>query len=119
MQLDPSRKLVRMLVERILDEVLPNETGAARLQQVGLFTLIYMLEDNEEPVTARRLAAMTGQSEGEIGLRLKKLMDIKLIERTQIKNKQGRGRAFELSIKHTPQTKRLMAAIQKASIGKR
>jgi hypothetical protein len=48
-----------VLVERILAEVLPDETGAARLQQVGLFTLIYMLEGDGEPVTATRIARMT------------------------------------------------------------
>src|SRR5688572_20205743 len=37
-------ELLRMLVERILCEVFPEETGAARLQQVGLFTLIFVLQ---------------------------------------------------------------------------
>ena len=108
-----------MLVERILAEVLPDETGAARLQQVGLFTLIYMLEGDEEPVTATRIARMTGQSVGEIGLQLKKLEQVELVERKRILNKQGRGRAFALSIKHTPKTKRLLAAIDKATKKKR
>src|SRR3989442_1237564 len=57
MQVDHNRELIRMFVERILDAVLPKETGAARLQQVGLFTLIYMLQADEEPVmvVARKL----------------------------------------------------------------
>jgi hypothetical protein len=41
------------------------------------------------------------------------------IERTQILNKQGRGRAFQLSIKHNAKTKRLAAAIAKGGAGKR
>src|ERR1043166_3910135 len=101
-----SQQLIRMLVERILAEVLPDETGATRLQQVGLFTLIYMMQGDDEPVTASRIQAMTGQSQGQVGLLLKKLIDVGLIERTQIRNKQGRGRAFALSIKHTPRTRR-------------
>ena len=108
-----------MLVERILAEVLPDETGAARLQQIGLFTLIYMLEGDETPVTAARIAQMTGQSAGEVSLQLKKLVDVELVERTKIRNKQGRGRAFALSIKHTPKTKRLLAAIDKATAKKK
>jgi DNA-binding transcriptional regulator GbsR (MarR family) len=108
-----------MMVERILAEVLPDETGAARLQQVGLFTLIYMLEGDEKPMTASRLAAMTGQTLGQIGLQLKKLERVELIGRTKILNKQGRGRAFALSIKHTPKTKRLLAAIDKATAKKK
>ena len=115
MQANPAELLVRMLVERILAEVLPKETGAARLQQVGLFTLIFMLQSDEEPVTASRLSAMTGQAVGEIGIQLKKLIKVGLIERTKILNRQGRGYAFKLSIKHTTKSKRLIEAINKAA----
>jgi DNA-binding transcriptional regulator GbsR (MarR family) len=86
MQLDPNRQLIRMFVQRILDEIFPDETGAARLQQVGLFTLIYMLQDDEKPVTAARLSEMTGQSESQIHHQLQKLMKLKLVGRTKITN---------------------------------
>ena len=115
MQVDPAAQLVRMLVERILAEVLPAETGAARLQQVGLFTLIFMLQGDDEPITASRLAGMTGQSVGEIGVQLKKLLKVDLVARTKILNRQGRGYAFQLSVKHTPRTKRLIDVIYKAA----
>ena len=115
MQANPAQQLIRMLVERILAEALPKETGAARLQQVGLFTLIFMLQGDEEPVTASRIAGMTGQSVGEIGHQLKKLIKVELIERTKILNRQGRGYAFALSVKHTPKTKRLVEVINKAA----
>ena len=115
MQLNLSRKLIRMFVEKILDEVLPNETGAARLQQVGLFTLIYMLQDDKEPVTVSRLMVMTGQSDSQIIRHVKKMIALELIERTQILNRQGRGRAYQLSIKHNEKTKRLAKAIHNAS----
>jgi hypothetical protein len=52
-------------------------------------------------------------------VQLKKLIDLELIERTQILNRQGRGRAFALSIKHTPKTRRLLAAIERATKGKK
>src|SRR5882724_9042640 len=102
MQAHPVQRLVRMLVERILAEVLPEETGAARLQQVGLFTLIFMLQADDEPVTVSRLSSMTGQTVSQISLHLKKLLKVQLIERTKILNRQGRGYAFELSVKYTP-----------------
>lgn len=104
----------RMLVDRILEEVFLEETGAARLQQVGLFTLIYLMQEDKEPVTASRLSAITGQSDTQIGNQLKKLIAIDLVERTKILNKQGRGYAWRLSIKQTPQTKRLLQAIEKS-----
>ena len=112
-QLNRSRELIRMLVSRIIDEAFSNETAAARLHQVGLFTLIWMLQDGDEPVTAARLAKMTGLADAQIGRHVQKLIDRKLVERTQIRNKQGRGRAFHLSIKYTAQTKRLLEALDK------
>ncbi len=119
MQDDRSRQLIRMLVERILERIFPDETGAARLQQVGLFTLVYMLQGDKEPITATRLVRMTGQTEGQVGKQLRKLVDVDLVERAKILNKQGRGYAFQLSIKHNAKTKRLAAAIAKGGAGKR
>jgi predicted transcriptional regulator len=100
-----------MLVERILEEVFPDETGAARLQQVGLFTLILMLEGDEGPVTETRLADLSGQDRSAVNRQLQKLLKVDLIERTAVLAPHGRGRAWHLSIKHTPQTKRLVEAL--------
>jgi hypothetical protein len=47
-------RLIRMLVERILAEAFPGETAAARAQQIALFTIIFMLQGDDEPVTAAR-----------------------------------------------------------------
>ena len=116
MQSNLSRKVIRMLVERILAKALPKESGAARLQQVGLFTLIYMLQGDKEPVTVSRLSRLTGQGDAQIIKQVNKLIDVELVERTQILNKQGRGRAFHLSIKETPKTKRLIGAIDKVTV---
>src|SRR5689334_7289833 len=114
MQPNPSQVLVRMLVERILADVLPNETGAARLQQVGLFTLIYMMQGDDEPVTAVRLAHMTGQADTHVSNLLKKLLKVDLIERTKIANKQGRGHAYAITVKYNAKARRLVEAIERA-----
>jgi DNA-binding transcriptional ArsR family regulator len=114
MQPDLSQSLLRMLVERILADVLPNETGAARLQQVGLFTLIYAFQGDDEPMTATRLARMTGQAEAQIGNQLKKLLKVGLVERTKILNKQGRGHAYAISVKYNAKARRLVEAIENA-----
>jgi predicted transcriptional regulator len=108
------RELLWMFVERIVDEVFPGETGAARLQQVGLFTLIYLMQ-RDPPVTAARIAALTKQSQSQIHRQLKKLIALELIERTKILNKQGRGQAMHLSIRHTKETRQLLRAIGKAA----
>jgi hypothetical protein len=104
-------RLVRMLVEPILTEIFPNETGAARLQQVGLFTLIFMLQGEDEPVTEARLALLSGHSQSHINRQLKKLIAIGLIDRTAVLGSHGRGRAWHLSVKHTPKTTALAKAL--------
>ena len=108
-----------MLLERILENAFPGESGAARLQQVGLFTLIFMLQSREEPVTVGRLASMTGQDEANIGRQLKKLIELDLIERTPILNKQGRGSAYHLAVKQNAKAKRLTKAIVKAAASRK
>jgi predicted transcriptional regulator len=116
MQAELSRKLLRMHVERIVNEVFPKETGALRMQQIGLFTLIYVLQGDEEPVTAARIAAMVGQTSGQVHRQLQKLLKLKLIDRKRIRNKQGRGHAWALTIKNTKETRRLAKAITKAAV---
>jgi predicted transcriptional regulator len=119
MQLELVRKLVGMFVDRILAEIFPDETGAARLQQVGLFTLIFVLQDDRGPVTAARLSELTGQSVSQVQKQLQKLAKVGVIERKKALNRQGRGHAFHLVIKHTEKTKRLLQAMSKAAGRKR
>jgi predicted transcriptional regulator len=115
MQLKLVRELVGMFVERIVSKTFPKETGAARLQQLGLFTLIFVLEENSSPVTTARLSELTGQSRSRVHKQLEKLVKVGVVKRTQHLNKQGRGYVFHLSIKYTPRTKRLIKAMEKAS----
>lgn len=113
MQQKYSREELRMLTEHIFRSVFARESGAARLQQAGLFLLIYVLQGDQEPVTVSRLERMTGQSDAQIIKQVNKLRDIGLIEKTQILNKQGRGRAFHLSIKNNAKTRRITKALER------
>jgi len=119
MQLALVRELVGMYVARIVDEIIPGETGAARLQQIGLFTLIFVLEQNGKAITADRLVEITHQSKSAVQKQLQKLEDVDVIERRQALNKSGRGRAFHLFIKHNEKTKKLIKALGKAGTRKR
>ena len=119
MQPNYSRTDLRMFTESILENTFPGETGAARLQQAGLFLLIYVLQGDKEPVTVKRLEKITGQADAGINIQLKKLIKIEVVEKTQILNKQGRGRAFHLSIKDSAKTRRLVKAIEKGGSKKR
>ena len=118
MQLQLLRKLVGMYVDRIIGEVFPAETGAARLQQVGLFTLIFVLEENGEAVTSSRLAELTGQSLSAVYKQLEKLERVNVIARKKKPAKHGRGYVYHLSIKHNEKTRRLMEALEKSALGK-
>ena len=112
MQLELMGKLIGMFVDRILDEVFPDETGAARLQQIGLFTLIFVLEQRGETVTSTRLAELTGQSPSAVYKQLDKLDDIEVISRKRITKKGRRGFTYVLSIRHNAKTKRLIEAME-------
>jgi DNA-binding MarR family transcriptional regulator len=117
MQPDRNRAVIRMFVERIIAKAFPEETAAARLQQIGLFTLIYMLEDDPEPTTAARLAAMTGLADAQVIRQVRKLVARGLVKRTKILNRQGRGRAFRLTIKYGAKTRRLLQGLDKTKKG--
>lgn len=115
MQLELVRGLLRMLIERIVGEIFPRETGAARLQQLGLFVLIFAYEEDGKPVTATRLSELTGQSRNRVYKQLEKLTEVGVVKRTEILGPHGRGRTFALSIKHNDKTKRLLAMLQKSA----
>jgi predicted transcriptional regulator len=115
MQVELSRQRLRMFIERIVNKVFGKETGALRMQQIGLFTLIYVLQNDEEPVTASRVGAMAGLSDGQVHRQLQKLLKLKLVKRERIRNKQGRGHAYKLTISDTAETRRIARAIVAAS----
>jgi DNA-binding MarR family transcriptional regulator len=119
MEADLARDLILMFVDRIMDDVFPGETGASRVQQLGLFMIVFALEAREEPVTAARIAEITRQSDSRVQRQVQKLIARDLIERTRIKNKLGRGQAWQLSIKHSPRAKKLLDAIRQAAEQKR
>lgn len=116
MPLDQFQTLLRMLVERILAEIWPDETGPARVQQVGVFTLIFMLQNTEEPVTASRIAALTGQTNSQVHKQIQKLLKVGLIEREKIRPASGKGQAFALKVKYTSQAQKLIDAMMRGAM---
>jgi predicted transcriptional regulator len=115
MQLQLLGKLIGMFVDRILDDVFPGETGAARLQQIGLFTLIFVLEQRDETVTVARLAELTGQSRSAVYKQLEKLAQVEVIARKKQTYEHRRGFTYVLSIKYNDKTKRLIEALDISS----
>jgi predicted ArsR family transcriptional regulator len=93
-------RVVGRLIEPILADAGPTETAAARMQQIGVLTVILALEDDESPVTAARVAAVTGLAQSHVHKHLQKLVGIGIVERTAIRTPHGRGRAWRLSINH-------------------
>ena len=51
---------------------------------VRLFTVIYMPQGDKEPVTVSRLSRLTEQGDAQIIKQVNKLIDVELVERTQI-----------------------------------
>src|SRR5207237_10568246 len=104
-------------VERLLAEVFPGETAAARMQQLGLFTLIFVLQDDGQPITSARLTTVSGLKSSQVHRQLQKLLKIGLVERTAITSPHGRGRAWHLSVRRGPETAKLLEALFGAAAG--
>ena len=119
MQLLFARRILGMYVGPILRKAFSNETGAARLQQVGLFAVIFILEESGEPVTAARLSEATGQATSAIYKQLQKLLDLKVIRKRQALNKGGRGYVMHFHVTQNAKTKQLLKALDKAARKKR
>lgn len=115
MQLELLGKLIGMFVDRILDDVFPDETGAARLQQIGLFTLIFVLEQRGETVTVARIAELTGQARSAVYKQLEKLEEVDVIARKKQTYEHRRGFTYVLSIKYNEKTRRLIEALDISS----
>ncbi len=111
MQPDPGRELFRMFVERIVKRAFAKESAAARLQQIGVFALIYMMERDAEPLTAARIAQFTGLADTQVLTHVRKLVERGMVVRTKITSRHGKGRSYRLSIKHTAETKKLVEAL--------
>lgn len=78
-----------------------------------MFALIYVLERDEEPLTAAPLARLTGLSEAQVHTHVQKLVDRKLVVRKKIKGPHGKRRSLRLSVKHTARTKRLIEMLDR------
>ena len=119
MQADPNRELLRVFAERIVNKVSPDETSAARLQQIGMFALIYIMEKDEEKLTAARLSRFTGLVDSQVLGNVNALVEKDLIVQTAVTSSHGRGRSLQLSIKHNAKTRRLLQALEMLSDGER
>ncbi|HEX8663440.1 MAG TPA: MarR family winged helix-turn-helix transcriptional regulator [Beijerinckiaceae bacterium] len=100
-----------MTAERLLDDLFPGEAAAARLRLLGLLVLIFAYEDDPDPPTVTRLAALAGLTQGTVRAHLKTLLAHGLVERTK-HTRPGRGRALRLSVKETGAAGRLVEAMR-------
>ena len=56
-----------------------------------------------------------GQTSAQVHRQLQKLLELKLVKRERVRNTQGRGHAYTLTINDTKETRKLARAIAKAS----
>ena len=108
-----------MYVEPILAKIFRNETGAARLQQLGLFLLIFVMEKSGEPVTAKRLSEATGHPHTSVHKQMQKLLKVGVVGKRKASNPGRRGYVLHFFVEQNAKTKRLLKAIDKATAAKR
>ena len=106
-----------MDLQQTLEEVFPESTGAAQLEQLGLFTLIFAMENDPEPLTAARVAERTGLPRSHVDQLVRKLIALNVVSRTRAPGPGG-VRALRLRIKHSAASRKLLAAIEEGAIRK-
>ena len=102
-----------MSIARILEEAFPGQRGTALLTQLGLLALILACEDDPDPPTAVRLAALTGLGQGAMRAHLETLLALGLLDRTPIRPMPSRGLALRISVRKTGAAGRLVEAIRR------
>jgi DNA-binding IclR family transcriptional regulator len=90
----------------LLAELFPGMPAAARLRRLGLLMVVCAFEDGDEPVTAARLAALTGSSASHARRELRALIALGLVAR----DAPGRSGA----VRPTQKARRLEAALLEA-----
>ena len=93
----------RATVTSLLHELFPGMPAAARLRRLGLLMVVCAFQDGDEPVTAARLAALTGYSASHVRRELRALIAFGLVAR----DAPGQGGA----VRPTQKAGRLEAAL--------
>lgn len=90
-------------MKQVVENALPEETPPARLKQVAILLTIHVLEQQVQTVTTSDVANVYGLSSAQITKILQPLVHKGLVEREKIVNRQGRGHAYALKVKKTPE----------------
>lgn len=104
-------QLIWHLVKQIVERAFPEETAAARLQQVAILLTINALQDEPEPLTTQKLGEVYGLTVSQTHKLVTRLVERGLIERTQVLNRRGRGHAFALRVVETEELRQLRQAV--------
>ncbi len=115
--MQPEDELIWHLVKQIVDTVFEKETPAARLQQVAILLTINALQDHEEPLTTQRLGDVFGLGTAQTSRLVLRLVERGLVERERVRNRQGRGHAYVLRVRETPELAALRKAVAKGHRG--
>lgn len=109
--MQPEDELIWHLVKQIVETVFENETPAARLQQVAILLTINALQNHETPLTTQRLGDVFGLGTAQTSRLVLRLVERGLVERQRVHNRQGRGHAYVLRVRETPDIAALRQAI--------
>lgn len=93
------RQLPECYARQVLKHPLPNESGAERLQQVGILFAILGHQKQGEVVTTKRLAALCGMAASQTSRLVKPLMQRGLVRREVIVEPRRRSIDYALRVR--------------------
>lgn len=94
-----SQRMVWALMEPVVRQTFPDETGAQRMQQVAVLLAIHALRSvSDEPVTATRIVHLFGHAESEVSRLIGRLVDRGLVHRERTTRPGFKGSVVNLTL---------------------
>lgn len=110
------KRVIWQLMQSVVDTAQPNETPQMRFQVMSILIAINALQLKEERLSVAQLSEILGIEKLTVSRLVLSLVNRGLVERTKVFNRLGRGHAYALRVKETPQLAAIYAEIRKSFV---
>lgn len=80
-------------LQEVLDKPIEGETPQSRLKQVGMMTVLYVMQQNDQKLTLSNIIEITGLTRNAVAESINPLIERGILTETIVKNSMGRGTA--------------------------
>jgi DNA-binding MarR family transcriptional regulator len=87
-----------LILRKILDSPLDDETPQSRLKQIGMMSVLYYMHQGSQPLNLTNIMELTDLTRGGVVETVDQLIKRNILTETFVKNSMGRGRARQFEI---------------------